>query len=273
MLHTYFISLDASATITENNSAELITENESVEAITENKRTENYPLERMLADLKHKNIIYPPDASREGKEMQANQPRNYSYSKTKFGKDERGFLPSWYEKWSWLHYDKAEDSVYCILCTNGHHHDMINDIKVEDSFVKRGYSNWKNARSNDKGFHQHETSKCCQQAIKILIEIPKFTIDVATIFKINMTEMRRENKISLLKMISCLRYLARQEQPFRGHGDEKYANFKQRICFRAEDDPAFAMWLKEKNLSYTSPEVQNEINQSRTSRFLCLLGG
>ena len=102
MLHTYLISLDASATITENNSAELITENESVEAITENKRTENYPLERMLADLKHQNIIYAPDASREGKEMQANQPRNYSYSKRKFGKDERGFLPSWYEKWSWL---------------------------------------------------------------------------------------------------------------------------------------------------------------------------
>ena len=29
---------------------------------------------------------------------------------------------------------------------------MINDIKVEDSFVKTGYSNWKNARSNVKGF-------------------------------------------------------------------------------------------------------------------------
>ena len=262
MLHTYFISLDASAAITENNSAELITENESVEAITENKRTENYPLERMLADFKHQNIIYPLYASREGKEMQANQPRNYSYSKRKFGKDETGFLLSWYEKWNWLHYDKAEDSVYCILCTNGYHHEMINDIKVEDSFVKRGYSNWKNARSNDKGFHQHETSKCHQQAIKNLIEIPKFTKDVATIFKINMTETRWENRISLLKMISCLRYLARQRQPFRGHGDEKDANFKQLICFRAEDDPAFAMWLKEKNLSYTSPEVQNEIYQS-----------
>ena len=77
-----------------------------------------------------------------------------------------------------------------------------------------------------------------------------------------MTETWRENRISLLKMISCLRYLARQGQPFRGHGDEKDANFKQLICFRAEDDPAFTMWLKEKNLSYTSPEVQNEINQS-----------
>ena len=52
MLHTYFIALDASVTITENKSAELITENESVEAITENERVENYSLEGMLADLK-----------------------------------------------------------------------------------------------------------------------------------------------------------------------------------------------------------------------------
>ena len=45
----------------------------------------------MLADLKHQNIVYPPDASREGKEMKAKQPRNYSYAKRKFGIDEISF--------------------------------------------------------------------------------------------------------------------------------------------------------------------------------------
>ena len=71
MLHAYFISLDVSVTITDNKSAELITKNKSVEAVSENERAENYPLERMLGDLKHQNIIYPLDASREGKEMKA----------------------------------------------------------------------------------------------------------------------------------------------------------------------------------------------------------
>ena len=89
MLRTYCISLNASVTITESKIAELITENESIEAITENERAENYPVEKMLADLKHN--IYPPDASHEGKEMKANQPRNYSYPKRKFGKHERSF--------------------------------------------------------------------------------------------------------------------------------------------------------------------------------------
>ena len=92
-----------------------------------------------------------------------------------------------------------------------------------------------------------------------LIGIPKFTKDVATMFKINMTETQRENRTSLLKIISCLCYLACQGLPLRGHGDEKDANFKQLIRFRAEDDLAFAKWLKERNLSYTSPEIQNEI--------------
>ena len=77
-------------------------------------------------------------------------------------------------------------------------------------------------------------------------------------FKSNMTETQRESRTSLLKIISYLRYLARQGLPFRGYGDDKDANFKQLIRFRAEDDPAFAKWLKERNLSYTSPEIQNQ---------------
>ena len=59
MLYIYFISLNTSVTITENKSAKLITENENVEAIAENERAENYPLKKMLTDLKHQNIIYP----------------------------------------------------------------------------------------------------------------------------------------------------------------------------------------------------------------------
>ena len=91
MLYIYFISLNTSVTITENKSAKLITENENVEAIAENERAENYPLKKMLTDLKHQNIIYPPDASCEEKEMKANQPRNYSYPKENLGKTREVF--------------------------------------------------------------------------------------------------------------------------------------------------------------------------------------
>ena len=55
-----------------------------------------------------------------------------------------------------------------------------------------------------------------------------------------MTETKRENRTSLLKIISCLLDPARLGLPFRRHGEEKDANFKQLIRFRAEGDPAFA---------------------------------
>ena len=38
-------------------------------------------------------------------------------------------------------------------------------------------------------------------------------------FKTNMTETQSGNRTSLLKIISCLCYLARQGLPFRGHGN------------------------------------------------------
>ena len=55
-------------------------------------------------------------------------------------------------KWTWLHYDEAEDHVLCIICKNINDHGMLNNVKVEDSFLETGYSNWKSARSADKGF-------------------------------------------------------------------------------------------------------------------------
>lgn len=67
---------------------------------------------------------------------------------------------------------------------------MLNDIRVENSFVKTGYSNWKDARGADKDFHQHESSNCHQQTIQRLIEIPKSTEDASEKIKNNLTEVQ-----------------------------------------------------------------------------------
>ena len=126
----------------------------------------------MSQDFKNQRTIFEPDASRSGTRLKANQPKNVSYLKKKSGKEERSFLPSWYDKWAWPHYDEA---VYCIICKNADHYNMLNDIRVENAFIKTGYSNWKHARSTGKGSHKHESSICRQQAIQGLIKIPKST--------------------------------------------------------------------------------------------------
>ena len=131
---------------------------------------ENYSPSEMFQDLKNQRTIFEPDASCSGKRLKANQPKIFSYPKKKFGKKERSFLPSWNNKWTCLHYDEAEDSVYCISCKIANHYNMLNDIRVGNCFIKTGYSNWKHARSTDKSFHQHESLNCQQQANQRLIE-------------------------------------------------------------------------------------------------------
>ena len=104
-------------------------------------------------------------------------------SQEKFGKKERSFLSPWYDKRTWLHCDAAADSGYCIICKNADPYNMLNDIRVGNSFIKTGCSNWKHAGSSDKGFHQHEFSNCRQKAIKRLKEILKSTEDVSEMIK------------------------------------------------------------------------------------------
>ena len=114
-------------------------------------------------------------------------------------------------------------------------------------------------RSTNKGFHQHESLSCYQQAIQRLIEIPKSMKDISEMVKSNSTEVKSQNRACLTKIISCLRYLACQGFPLRGHGNDQDSNFKQLLTCRAEDDPMFSEWLNRKNQNFISPEIHNEI--------------
>ena len=54
----------------------------------------------MSKDLQSRAIIFGPDSARAGNELKPNQSKDFSYPKRNFsknGKDERSFLPSWYE--------------------------------------------------------------------------------------------------------------------------------------------------------------------------------
>ena len=73
----------------------------------------------------------------------------------------------------------------------------------------------------------------------------------------------REEKLErcqcLLKILSNVKFLARQGLPLRGHGDESDSNFHQLLKLRSEDDPRVKTWLSKKTEKYTSADVQNEM--------------
>lgn len=68
---------------------------------------------------------------------------------------------------------------------------MQNHIRVENFFIKTGYTNWEHASSTAKGFHKHkhEFSNCHQQTIQRLMEIPNSTKDMSEMLKSNLTEV------------------------------------------------------------------------------------
>ena len=68
-----------------------------------------------------------------------------------------------------------------------------------------------------------------------------------------------ENRQMLLKILSNIRFLARQSIAIRGDGDEENSNFIQLFKLCGEDDPKFAKWLEKKTDKYVSADIQNEL--------------
>ena len=69
----------------------------------------------------------------------------------------------------------------------------------------------------------------------------------------------------LIKILSNIRYLARQSQVYRGSWDEEdgaevNSNFYQLLMLRAEEDPEVLEWIQTKQ--YISPRIQNEMIES-----------
>lgn len=67
------------------------------------------------------------------------------------------------------------------------------------------------------------------------------------------------NRRMFVKIVTSIKYLARQRISLRGDGDEEDGNFMQLLRLRADDDPDLVAWLQRKQNRYTSHEIQNEI--------------
>ena len=83
------------------------------------------------------------------------------------------------------------------------------------------------------------------------------TRDVGEHLSAEHEEVKATNRKNLLRVLSNLRFLARQGLSMRGHEDENDSNFIQLCRLRGEDDPR----LMAKTDKYTSAEMQNNMLQ------------
>ena len=70
---------------------------------------------------------------------------------------------------------------------------------------------------------------------------------------------KQQNRKYLLKVLSSLRFLARQGLSLRGDGDETDSNLYQLLHLRGEDYPPIHQFLQKQQLKYTAHKVQNEL--------------
>ena len=84
-----------------------------------------------------------------------NQPPNsFNFPTHKFGKTTvvgRKFQSKCFILHPWLHYDETNDQVFCHTCIQAYNQGHLNSCNnIEATFMEKGYSNWKDALSNNR---------------------------------------------------------------------------------------------------------------------------
>ena len=187
----------------------------------------------------------------------------------------RKFKPAWFTGRPWLEYSITRDSCFCFACrlfSQGSERDR------DPAFVSKGFSNWKTALEDGRGFQQHAFSKGHTDAMACWIEF-NAKRDGATIAHKLAGEQIAKNRYYVKSIAEVIKFLAINELSFRGDNehfdgtifqssdssDEQSANvgglFLKLFEYTLLKDPKLRQIASAipQNAKYTSPEIQNEI--------------
>ena len=89
--------------------------------------------------------------------------------------------------------------------------------------------------------------------------MPQQVRDVGELLSKAHQEEKATNRKMLLKILQCIRFLARQGLPLRGHGGDSDGNLNQLLQLQCIDCLELSVWLRKKTDKYTSHDIQNEI--------------
>ena len=179
------------------------------------------------------------------------------------GEGSRRFQIKWFDHddWkTWLHYDREKDAAFCFTCVKAIRKNLFVNKNAEAAFVSTGYKNWGDAGTKGRGFDRHSQSQFHREAHERLYVIPNQCPDVGEMLNETLSDEKSSNRQALLKILSNVRFLARQALPLRGRGDGKNSNFTQLYLLREEDSPILKKWRTEnKTDKYTHNTIQNEM--------------
>ena len=124
------------------------------------------------------------------------------------GGHNRSFQASWFDLFSWLHYNAQSDSVICFYCVQqSARGNQRCATKKDQAFISDGFCNWKKSLVK---FSQHESSACHKMAIDYAVNYPKSCSNVIEMTNKEREKVRQTNRRCLIKIIENLQCLYRQ---------------------------------------------------------------
>ena len=194
-----------------------------------------------------------------------NQPRDEIFPTDP--KSKRKFLPVWFDNFPWLEWDSEFNAAFCHPCRQVYSVDSLRSNKGDEAFITQGFKNWKKATEK---FQNHETSHTHRSYMV------KFTntISGTSVVEKLIDQQTVNNKVAqecLIRIITSLRYLARQGLATRGHFDSE-SNFKQLLVLRASDSIELQKWLLRKT-TWTSIEIKEGILDMMANHIVQLFAG
>ena len=208
-----------------------------------------------------------------GKPFQPMDPK-YDFPPQSFsnGKKQKRFNRDWFknEDWkSWLHYNAEKDAAFCSTCINATRMNLIASKNADKAFISNGFTNWQDTGTKNRGFDIHFRSETHREAHKYLFTITNACGDISAQLSTTFNEARSVNRQNLLKILTNVKFLARQVLPLRGHGSEEDSNFNQLYILPEEDNEGLKAWRTEKKINkYVHSTIQNEMMQIMALRVL-----
>ena len=183
----------------------------------------------------------------QSKERKVGQLKTYS----------RKIQPSWYGKFPWISVCTSRYRIFCSTCRGAKQLGLLTFSKHQTSvFIERGYCNWSKAL---RRLRDHEKSDIHKEATEKMAIKSSGTNIAAQLSSQHEADSLFHRKM-LMKVLSCIRYLARQGLPLRGHHEDPESfegNLYQLLLLQAQDCPQMKDWLCKKQ--YISPEIINEL--------------
>ena len=145
---------------------------------------------------------------------------------------------------------------FCRVCCSARSHNLVTFSKRNNLTFVEGFCNWKKVLQR---FPDHEKSDVHREVMMKLTarsSIVDVGIQLSTQHDVDM----KNHRAIILKLLECVRYLARQGLPFRGrHEDSIFleGNLLQLLLLQAKDCAPLGLWLKKRE--YISPEIINEV--------------